>query len=367
MKVKAAAKAAAAKTAPLKAPDGLPENGSDLDQEGLPANGIVKVEALSPKGKKPPIPKDAAKRMHSKLQTLAKQGRPELQEAYKQCKSQKEKRDFFYDQYLLDPEVSEKSVMKKDTEENVQIMENIDDWFTAEEVADMKGIKPAMENFAALVQASIKGLPVRDHEDENLAALGLKQYNYVSQKAKSQTVKKRQLELEEKVADVGQEDFTQMRNAMSHKAQKMISSKAASSGSKGSGQQMALPQETDVEVDWHQAYKEQLKKCKSGVASMGSELHSCELLKKKGEALPDTNEMKALLLKQLTASSKVLEGEKQKCMAEMLNLPKTCKDATEAEAKHKEAADLAVKASEFLKTWRKEIAVHKKYLEQETA
>ena len=95
--------------------------------------------------------------MHSKLLTLAKQGKPELQEAYKQCKSQKEKRDFFSDQYLLDPDVSEKFVLKKDTEENVQIMENIDDWFAAEEIADMKGIKPNMENFAALVQASIKG------------------------------------------------------------------------------------------------------------------------------------------------------------------------------------------------------------------
>ena len=53
--------------------------------------------------------------------------------------------------------MSEKSVLKEETEENVQIMENIDDWFTAEEIADMKGIKPNMENFAALVQASIKG------------------------------------------------------------------------------------------------------------------------------------------------------------------------------------------------------------------
>ena len=208
----------------------------------------MKVEPQSPatKGKKPPIPKDAAKRMHSKLQTLAKQGRPELQEAYKNCKSQKEKRDFFYDQYLLDPDASEKSVVKKDLEENVEVLDNIDDWYTAEEVAEMKGIKPAMVNFAEMVQASVKGLPVRDHEDDNLAALGLKQYHYQAQKAKSQTVKKRQLELAEKVSDVAQEDFTQMRNAMSHKSQKMISSKAHSSGSKGSGQTMALDKDAGL-------------------------------------------------------------------------------------------------------------------------
>ena len=34
-------------------------------------------------------------------------------------------------------------------------------------------------------------------------------------------MRKRQLELAEKVADVGQEDFTPTRTAMSHKAQKM--------------------------------------------------------------------------------------------------------------------------------------------------
>ena len=54
-------------------------------------------------------------------------------------------------------------------------------------------------------------------------------------------------------------------------------------------------------------------------------------------------------------------------MAEMLKLPKTCIDETEAEDKQKEAADLAGKVQGFLKAWRKEVAVHKKYLEQEIA
>ena len=89
---------------------------------------------------------------------------------------------------------------------------------------------------------------MRDHEDENLAALGLKQYHYQAQKGcffnPPCFVKKRQLELAEKVADVGQEDFTHRRNA---KAQKMISSKA-SSGSRGSGLQMALDQNRCLEV-----------------------------------------------------------------------------------------------------------------------
>ena len=104
---------------------------------------------------------------------------------------------------------------------------------------------------------------MRNHEDESLAALGLKQYHYQAQKGcffnPPCFVKKRQLELAEKVADVGQEDFTHRRNA---KAQKMISSKA-SSGSRGSGQQHLLAE------PWIRICKEEVKKCKSGVASMG--------------------------------------------------------------------------------------------------
>lgn len=68
----------------------------------------------------------------------------------------------------------------------------------------------------------------------------------------------------------------------------------------------------EMDVDWRQAYDEQMEKCTFQLASVGSDLHPCGLLKKKGEALPDTHEMKALTLKQLGASSTSLEREKQK-------------------------------------------------------
>ena len=99
----------------------LPEQGSSSLAPVLPGLGTrPKVELSSPAKPKPKataakakakadphpaIPKDAAKRMHSKLKTLEKAGRPELKDMYTKCKSQAEKRAFFYDIYCLDPNV----------------------------------------------------------------------------------------------------------------------------------------------------------------------------------------------------------------------------------------------------------------------
>ena len=74
----------------------------------------------------------------------------------------------FYDKYLLDPEVSEKTVLKKDQQGNVVAEDNID----GSAVAKFKGIEPGVDQYKELVAASLKGLPDRKHEDENLAALG---------------------------------------------------------------------------------------------------------------------------------------------------------------------------------------------------
>ena len=197
------------------------------------------------------------------MKTLAKAGKDGLQKAYNQCRTHDEKRAFFYDKYLLDPEVSEKAVLKKDTQESVVTEDNIDDWFTAEQVAKFKGIEPGAEHFKELVKASVKDLPERDHEDENLAALGVKQYHYQATKTKTQTLKRKGLELMEQVGDVSTEDFTDMRAAMNPgTGQRMI-------GSSTSKQQKALEDkesslhkanEMNLEESWTQAYKDSQKR-----------------------------------------------------------------------------------------------------------
>lgn len=133
----------------------LPRAGQELATAAAPSSGAGQALALlnakaSPKYE--PIPKDAAKRMNYKLKQ-----RPDLAEQYAQCKSQHDKRKFFYDVYCLDPNVSERIVQKVDTERTSQIEDLIDGWFTAEEVAEHKGIKQGTSNYEQKCAALLRG------------------------------------------------------------------------------------------------------------------------------------------------------------------------------------------------------------------
>ena len=362
----------------MKRPAATPKK-SPKRKPGSPAASQTKQEPVSPAAAKatatkasamkkhPPIPKDAAKRLHSKLQTMAKSGKDGLQKAYKQCKTQEDKRTFFYNVYLLDPAVSEKAVLKKDQQETVVTDDNIDDWLTAEQVAKHKGIEPGVGSYKELVAASVKGLPERKHEDEHLAALGVKQFHYQATKTKTQTLKRKGMELLEQVGDVSQEDFADMRAAMNpFSGQRMIGN---SKGSKQGGEDPGLKKaedEVNVEVDWEQVYKGNQKKCKSFLQSMASEMHNCDTLLGKIASLASSSEMKPLLEKQVQAQKQLLEDEKKKFLTEHLGFPKACKDATEAEEKHDSLQDLASRMGSFLKGWRKELSAHKNFLDQES-
>ena len=234
---------------------------------------------------------DSVKRMSYHLKQ-----HPDLQEQYQLCKGHQEKRIFFYDVYLLDPSVSEKAVLKKGTEDTNDIEDVVDDWMTAEEIADHKGIKPHSGNYEQKCLACVKGLPERDNEDTNLA----RQYKYCASKKSKQVIKKRRLEVQEEVKDVTSEDFAAMRTAMAAgPAQKM-----ATSGGKGGKPDTPKPKEPEVV-----AYKHQAKKLKQQVTCIGSECHSLDVLVTSIEGQPDS-EMKPVALKQLKALKEQMEKKK---------------------------------------------------------
>ena len=213
--------------------------------------------------------------MNQKLKALTKAGKPGLQEGLSRCKSQQEKRAFYYEVCLLDPEVSAKKVAKKDTQEEDDNETVQKGWFTDDEVAQFKGILPQNENYSKLKEAACQGCPERDHEDENLAALGVKQYYYEHRLAKSSSSKKRLLELEEEVDEVAAQDFEEIRKKLKGEAtQKMIGSSSARTGlpAEGSGGQplaQVLPE---------QLYKEQHKRMTSMLSQVGSELTGMDSL-----------------------------------------------------------------------------------------
>ena len=104
---------------PAAALPGTPRKSKDAKAADTTA---VKAEPKSPAAPKastapkdlPRIPQSEAKKMHQKLKTLKQKGDSSLADKYDKCASQAEKRNFYYNVYMLDPSVSAKAVLKKD-------------------------------------------------------------------------------------------------------------------------------------------------------------------------------------------------------------------------------------------------------------
>ena len=95
---------------------------------------------------------------------------------------------------------------------------------------------------------------------------------------------------------------------------------------------------------------------------MAAEIHSLEVQKGKVAAMPDTEEMKGPLERQLGALSTELQQKKRDFLQKQLNLPKEVpKD--QAEAKSKDLNSFCESMQEYMKQFRKEFAKHKKFVE----
>ena len=275
-----------------KAPDaktGLPEGGQGPEAtapstpvapdagNSLPARGT---------GAKPlpKIPQKDAKLMSQRLKALKEKGKPELKDQYSLRKTPQEKRYFFYNVYMLDPEVSSKEVREMDSDKQKEQVSTMEGWWTKEQIAKDKGILPHMDNYKALTHASVAGLQERPHEDEQLAKLGVMQYEYTFVEKMKKHSKEQELQLQEHVDDVGIEDFNAMRLALSGgPKQKTISSKAAKEVANPS-----LPATGNGQSNPEELYKEQYKKTKGALSAVQSECSDIDMMKQLVEHLPNS-------------------------------------------------------------------------------
>ncbi|CAE7245236.1 unnamed protein product [Symbiodinium sp. CCMP2592] len=349
----------------------LPEQGNEKKPEqgnagngGLPAEGTVKAEPQSP-AKAPPVklelvspkkgasPKRAAtaaakahpkighseaKKMNQKLKALAKAGKTV---------------------YLLDPEISERRVAKTD----VQAEEDRDDtqkgWFTDDEIAGFKGIFPHSSDYSSLKKACVQDLLEREHEDENLAKLGIKQYYFEHCKTFSSSSKTRELQLEENVGDVSQEDFEEIRKKLKGAATQKMISKSQSGRLPGEGKD----KEAEVRIDHEQNYKDQRKKLTGQLTQVSTELATVELLKVSLDH--KKHKMATVVLEQVAE----LEGKlyslyscKKEVMDSQHKFPKQPeKDHEELASK---LAEVVASISEKLKPLKRELSSHKKWDEE---
>lgn len=287
--------------------------------QALPEKAVVKVEPGAD-GKYPPIPRSDAVSMHKKLQRMRKAGRTDLAEAYEKCHTQQEKRVFFYTQYQLDPEVSTKKVTKTDADTEKHLSEVEPGWWTKEQIAEAKGILPSNENYKQLCDASIAGLIERPHEDSNLAALGVKQYEYTKVKNTMVGEKKRKLEAKEAVENPEYGDFQAMREALQGATQaKMI-------GCGKPGQEMAqTPNQSEQpkELTKEEAYKLAWKKVKTALNSVVVEVGALDMVKQQLESVTgqQCKKLKTAYLEQLDKATNKLKDMQRAKVAEFLAFP----------------------------------------------
>ncbi|CAE6957805.1 unnamed protein product [Symbiodinium sp. CCMP2592] len=359
-----------------------PEQGNAGNGGSLAEGALVKAEPKSP-AKAPPVkmelvspkkgasPKRAAtaaakahpkigqseaKKMNQQLKALAKAGKTALPDTFAKCKSQAEKRQFFYEVYLLDPEISERRVAKTD----VQAEEDRDDtqkgWFTDDEIAGFKGIFPHSSDYSSLKKACVQDLLEREHEDENLAKLGIKQYYFEHCKTFSSSSKKRELQLEENVGDVGQEDFEEIRKKLKGAATQKMISKGQSGRLPGEGKD----KEAEVRIDHEQNYKDQRKKLTGQLTQVSTELATVELLKVSLDH--KKHKMATVVLAQVAELESKLYSCKKEVMDSQHMFPK------QPEKDHEELASklaaVVASISEKLKPLKRELSSHKKWDEE---
>ena len=124
---------------PAAALPGTPRKSKDAKAADTTA---VKAEPKSPAAPKastapkdlPRIPQSEAKKMHQKLKTLKQKGDSSLADKYDKCASQAEKRNFYYNVYMLDPSVSAKAVLKKDIDMQGTVTTEQEGWWTQDQI-----------------------------------------------------------------------------------------------------------------------------------------------------------------------------------------------------------------------------------------
>ena len=106
-----------------------------------------------------------------------RKGKPKLREQFNAAKEKgtQGKREFYYNVFLLDPDVAKKSIHKSSQQVTSTKSSLAKGWMTVSQHAIMLGVDRQDPDFKQLAEAACEGLPVRDHENKALAKLGVKQ------------------------------------------------------------------------------------------------------------------------------------------------------------------------------------------------
>ena len=167
------------------------------------------------KGKYPPPSNKAWQDVNYQLKQLQKAGKPSLKKAFDQCKGQQQKREFYYNVFLLSPEVAQKEVHKESLEKATVQSGSEEGWLAKWEVAKKEGVLESNPDFESLADDAVADLPVRDHENPKWAARNIKQYYYTGKLLTQKLHSNQSLtKAKQSVTDLENDHFQQVENAL---------------------------------------------------------------------------------------------------------------------------------------------------------
>lgn len=264
------------------------------------ATAKAKGKAKEPEEGKVAIGKDVWKDVHNQLAKLSKSGKTHLSQSLKKATGHAAKRKWYYEQFLLDPDVSHKQVHKISLEKAKTTEKVQKGWVTKYTVGTLEGANPHAPNFEALCDAAVEHLPSMAHPNKKWADAGEKLYYYehvAMQEEKrsneSQTAAKQKVDLD-------QENFEQVEAMLAFQpgdGKLMLGGKPSGGPSSGSGRPMTeegKDKEEAVELSEEEVLAEAYKKCfsslKKAINSLGTALDKGKVLKQTISSLPIAGE-----------------------------------------------------------------------------
>ena len=220
----------------------------------------------------------AWKDVHAQCQKLAKAGDNKLRSAWEKAKeagTQKAKREFYYNVFLLDPAVSKKAVHKVSLERLQETEKVKKGWLTKFQIGTLQGANPNDPNFATLCDLAVKGLEERPHEVQAWADEGICQYK-VSKEMMKEEVKTKEstTEARQHVEELDAGDFQQAERALMVQPE----TRQLTLGSKKKGQPEEPKALENTKPSVVEEYKDAYKSLKKAVGQLSISLDKASLL-----------------------------------------------------------------------------------------
>eukprot|EP00435_Cladocopium_sp_Y103_P009773 s119_g2.t1 len=290
---------------------------------------------------------------------MAKAGDTRLRSAWEKARDtggQKAKRDFYYSVFLLDPNVSKKSVHKESLERLKEVSKVTSAWLTKFQIAKLQGADPQDPEFSTLADSAVDGLEERPHEVSAWAAKGIKQCKATKEMGVD-LVKVREscARAKQEVDEMNQEEFAQAEQALIAQPE----TKQVVLGSRRNKPEERKAEEIGMAEEYSLAYKS----LKRGVSALSTALDKASLLKEclskaKNQSAQQKNSCKEL--EQLVLDFTQAKAKWQSELAPLNEALTTEEDKPEeGKAEITKVLELRLKCEEDTKSLQKAVGPHK--------